>query len=101
MPQKTNVITNTPEELKKFFAACVGFKQWVVFQTFQRTGLREMELATMRPEDLVLNTAEPYIDVCKRTVFGFEFVPKWYQELHATSIRSWLTYSATRMTRSV
>ncbi|MGB8031775.1 MAG: site-specific integrase [Terracidiphilus sp.] len=77
-----NVITNTPEELDKFFAACCGFKQWVAFQTLQRTGLREMELVTLRPEDIVLDATKPYIDVCKRTVEGYEFVPKWYQERH-------------------
>jgi integrase/recombinase XerD len=76
------VITNTPEELEKFFAACRGFKQWVAFQTFQRTGLREMELVTLRLEDIVLDASKPYIDVCKRTVEGYEFVPKWYQERH-------------------
>lgn len=80
--QRSGVITNSAEELEKFFAACVGFKQWVTFQTFQRAGLREMELATLRPEDVVLNTKEPYIDVCKRTVDGYEFIPKWYQERH-------------------
>lgn len=82
VPQKTSVITNTAEELEKFFAACRDFKQWVTFQTFQRAGLREMELATLRPEDIVLSTDEPYIDVCKRTVDGYEFIPKWYQERH-------------------
>ena len=80
VPQRTGVITNSSEELEKFFAACVGFKQSLAFQIFQRAGLREMELATLRPEDIVLNTAEPYINVCERTVDGYEFVPKWYQE---------------------
>lgn len=82
VPQRTGVITHSPEELEKFFASCNGFKQWGFFQTFQRAGLREMELATLRPEDIILNTAEPYIDVCKRTVGGYEFIPKWYQERH-------------------
>jgi integrase len=77
-----NVITNTPEELEKFFAACRGFKQSVAFQTLQRTGLREMELVTLRREDIVLDATKQYIDVCKRTVEGYEFVPKWYQERH-------------------
>lgn len=75
-----NVVTNTPEELEKFFEACCGFKQWAAFQTFQRTGLREMELVTLRQQDIVLDSKKPYIDVCKRTVDGYEFVPKWYQE---------------------
>jgi len=52
------------------------------FPTLQRAGLREMDLATLRPEEVVLNTKEPYIDVCERTVDGYEFIPKWYQERH-------------------
>jgi len=80
VPEARNVVTNTPEELDKFFAACRGFKQWATFETFQRTGLREMELATLRQQDIVLDSTKPYIDVCKRTVDGYEFVPKWYQE---------------------
>lgn len=75
-----NVVTNTSQELEMFFAACRGFKQSACFQTFHRTGLREMELATLRPVDIVLDAEEPYIDVCHRTVCGFEFVPKAYEQ---------------------
>ena len=34
IPPRTVVITNSPEELEKFFAACAGFKQSLIFQTF-------------------------------------------------------------------
>jgi integrase len=78
--QKKNVITNTPEELERFFAACNSYKQSAAFQTLHRAGLREMELITLRPEDIVLETEHPYIDVCARVVNGYDFVPKWYAE---------------------
>jgi hypothetical protein len=45
VPQMTGVITNSSEELEKFFAACSGFKQWVVYRTckgvpgFRRHGM--------------------------------------------------------------
>jgi hypothetical protein len=39
--RKKRVITNTPEELEKFFGACGSFKQWATFQTLCRAGLRE------------------------------------------------------------
>lgn len=84
---KKKVITNTVEELEKFFGACANFKQCATFQTFQRAGLREMELVTLRVQDVVLDTTKPYIDVCARTVDGVEFVPKWYAERQVTSIQ--------------
>ena len=59
----------------EFFAACRGLKQSATFHTLQRAGLREMELATLRQEDIVLDSTKPYIDVGKRTVDGYEFVP--------------------------
>jgi hypothetical protein len=65
VPQRTGVITNSSEELEKFFAACVGFKQSLAFQIFQRAGLREMELATLRPEDNNVSERE-----MKRVVFN-------------------------------
>jgi integrase/recombinase XerD len=80
VPVEKNVITNTPQELERFFAACRDFQQSVTFQTLHRTGLREMELATLRPQDIVLDAEQPYIDVCQRTVSGFEFVPKAYEQ---------------------
>lgn len=78
--KKKRVITNTLEELEKFFGACGSFKQWATFQTFRRAGLREAELITTRVQDVVLDAEKPYIDVCARTVDGFEYVPKWYAE---------------------
>jgi hypothetical protein len=39
--RKKRVITNTPEELEKFFGACGSFKQRATFQTLRRAGLRE------------------------------------------------------------
>jgi integrase len=72
-------IINTQEELDKFFDACVGHKQWVTFQTFYRAGLREMELVTLRWQDVVLDSKDdPHISVGERTVKGFRFAPKWY-----------------------
>jgi integrase len=78
--KKKRVITNTPEELGKFFGACGSFKQWATFQTLRRAGLREAELITTRVQDVVLDAAKACIDVCARTVDGFEYVPKWYAE---------------------
>lgn len=82
--KKKRVIVNTDEELEKFYAECSDFRQWATFQTLQRAGLREAELITTRLEDVILDAAKPRIEVCARTVDGYEYVPKWYAERTVT-----------------
>jgi integrase len=88
------VSINTPEELKQFFAAC-GHRQLVTFQTFNRSGMREMELATLRRQDCHLNGTKPYLSVVGRP--EYDFLPKWYQNREvsidlelAAMLRDWL-----------
>jgi integrase len=88
------VSVNTPEELKRFFAAC-DHRQLATFQTFNRSGMREMELATLRRQDCHLDGTKPYLSVVGRP--EYDFIPKWYQlrevsidlEL-AAMLRDWL-----------
>jgi integrase len=88
------VITNKPEELRRFFNICDN-RQLVTFQTFNRSGMREMELATLRRQDCHLDGPSPYLDVVARP--EYDFIPKWYQirsisidpEL-AAMLRDWL-----------
>jgi len=88
------VITNKPEELRRFFNVCDN-RQLVTFQTFNRSGMREMELATLRRQDCHLDGPGPCLDVVARP--EHDFIPKWYQircisidpEL-AAMLRDWL-----------
>jgi len=88
------VITNKPEDLRRFFNIC-DERQLVTFQTFNRSGMREMELATLRRQDCHLNGPSPCLDVVARP--EYDFIPKWYQirsisidpEL-ATMLQDWL-----------
>jgi integrase len=89
------VITNKPEELKRFFHTC-DRRHLVTFQTFNRTGMREMELATLRRQDCHLDGPSPYLDVVAKP--EYDFIPKWYQirsvsidpEL-ASMLKDWLS----------
>ncbi len=88
------VVTNKPEDLRRFFNICDN-RQLVTFQTFNRSGMREMELATLRRQDCHLNGPSPCLDVVARP--EYDFIPKWYQirsisidpEL-ATMLQDWL-----------
>lgn len=70
------VITNKPEELRRFFNIC-DYRQLVTFQAFNRSGMREMELATLRRQDCHLDGPSPYLDVVAKP--EYDFIPKWYQ----------------------
>lgn len=88
------VVVNTQEELMEFFHAC-DHRQLVTFQTFNRTGMREMELVTLRRQDCHLDGPNPCLDITERPEHGF--IPKWYQirtisidPLLAAMLRGWL-----------
>jgi integrase len=69
------VSTYTPEELARFFLACDD-RETTIFQTLNRTGLREQELSTLRRQDCQLDGPAPCPEVVERQEYGF--VPKWY-----------------------
>jgi integrase len=72
------VVTNTEEEVEKFLASCKPGREHTMFFALLRSGLRLMELATLRWQDVVLDRSNPHLVVCDRTVGGFEFRVKWY-----------------------
>jgi integrase len=78
------VVVNSDEDVRKFLSHCRGQKQWAMFLTLQRSGLRKMELATLRWRDVTLNGVQPNLDVCERTVGGPLYIPKWYAERRVT-----------------
>ncbi|HEY1472395.1 MAG TPA: tyrosine-type recombinase/integrase [Candidatus Acidoferrum sp.] len=95
-----SVVTNTEEELKKFLASCKPSREHTIFFTLLRSGLRLMELATLRWQDVVLDGSHPHLVVCDRTVGGFEFRVKWYAARTVTidsalveALRKWKTVS--------
>ena len=94
------VATNTEEEIEKFLAGCKPGREHLIFFTLLRSGLRLMELATLRWQDVVLDGSNPHLVVCDRTVGGFEFRVKWYAARTVTidsalveALRKWKTVS--------
>lgn len=94
------VVTNTEEELEMFLASCKPGREHTIFFTLLRTGLRLMELATLRWQDVVLDGSHPHLVVCDRTACGFEFRVKWYAARTVTidsalveALRKWKTVS--------
>jgi integrase len=88
------VSTYKPEDLARFFAVCDS-RERAIFETFNRAGLREMELATLRREDCHLAQENPTLEVCERPEYAY--VPKTYEirsvsidPLLASLLRGWL-----------
>jgi integrase len=95
-----SVVTNTEEELEKFLGSRRPGREHTIFFTLLRSGLRLMELASLRWQDVVLDGSHPHLVVCDRTVGGSEFRVKWYAARTVTidsalveALRKWKTVS--------